>query len=364
MSGKVNRRKLLVGAGSAGLVAGSGMAPAYAKGKRRLKMVTCWPKNFPGIGVAAENIAKLVGVMSEGELTVKVFAAGELVGPFEALDAVSTGSADMYHGADYYWQGKIPAYTFFTTWPMGMTATEFYAWIEFGGGQELWDELAAGFKVKPFVAGDTGTQSGGWFTRKIETLDDMKGLRMRMPGLGGEVIRRLGALPVLLSGGEIFQSLQSGAIDATEWVGPWNDLAFGFHQVAKYFYAPGFQESNGALTLGVNLDVWNDLTPAQREFIRTACQAETQRVRTQYFYNNAVAFQTLVKKHGVEVNSFSPEIIDAVKKISAEVLAETAQTGELAGRIYESVQKHNMLFNEWSIHADEGYMIMRRDGQA
>ena len=161
MSEKVNRRKLLVGAGSAGLVASSGVAPAYAQGKRRLKMVTTWPKNFPGVGTAAESIAKRVEIMSEGELKIKVFAAGEIVGAFEALDAVSTGSADLYHGADYYWQGKDPAYNFFTTWPMGMTATEFYSWIDFGGGQAFWDELATKFKVKPFICGDTGTQSGG-----------------------------------------------------------------------------------------------------------------------------------------------------------------------------------------------------------
>ena len=142
MSEKVNRRKLLIGAGSAGFVASSGVAPAYAQGKRRLKMVTTWPKNFPGVGTAAESIAKRVEIMSEGELKIKVFAAGEIVGAFEALDAVSTGSADLYHGADYYWQGKDPAYNFFTTWPMGMTATEFYSWIEFGGGQAFWDDLA------------------------------------------------------------------------------------------------------------------------------------------------------------------------------------------------------------------------------
>ena len=362
MSEKVNRRKLLVGAGSAGLVASSGVAPAYSQGKRRLKMVTTWPKNFPGVGTAAESIAKRVEIMSEGELKIKVFAAGEIVGAFEALDAVSTGSADLYHGADYYWQGKDPAYNFFTTWPMGMTATEFYSWIDFGGGQAFWDELATKFKVKPFICGDTGTQSGGWFTKKIETLDDLKGLRMRMPGLGGEVIRRLGALPVVLSGGEIFQSLQSGAIDATEWIGPWNDQAFGFYQIAKYFYAPGFHEPNAALTLGINLDVWDSLKPTHQEHIRVACQAETQRVRTQYFYNNAVAFETLIKKHGVEVNNFSPEIMEAVKKISVEVLNELSQTSELAGRIYKSVQEHSALFNKWSLHADEGYMQMRRDG--
>jgi TRAP-type mannitol/chloroaromatic compound transport system substrate-binding protein len=245
---------------------------------------------------------------------------------------------------------------------MGMTATEFSAWINFGGGQTFWDELTAKFNIKSFLSGETGTQSGGWFNREINTLDDLKGLKIRMPGLGGEVVRRLGALPVVLPGGELYQSLQSGAIDATEWIGPWNDQAFGFHQVAKYFYAPGFHEPNAALSVGINLDVWNSLKPNHQEILRVACQAEATRTQTQYFYNNARALQSPVRDHNVEVRGFSPEIIAAVKKTSREVLEELASKNDLARRIHQSILEHMPMFENWSQYAEEGYMKLRRDG--
>ena len=177
-------------------------------------------QTFPGLGTAADTTARLIGEMSGGELEVQVFGAGEIVGAFEVFDAVSNGVADMYHAAEYYWQGRSPAYNFFCAVPMGMTAMEIMAWVEFGGGQELWDELSAQFNIKPFQAGNSGHQMGGWFKREINTLEDFRGLRVRMPGLGGDVIRALGGAAVALSGGEIYQALQSGAIDATEWVGP------------------------------------------------------------------------------------------------------------------------------------------------
>ena len=209
---------------------------------RELKMVTTWPKDFPGLGTMAERTAQFITEMSGGALRVKVYAAGELVSAFESFDAVSTGAADLYHGAEYYWVGKAKAYPFFTAVPFGMTAVEIMAWTEFGGGHELWDELAAQFNIKPFIAGNTGHQMGGWYKEPINSLEDLRGRKIRMPGLGGEVLRRVGASAVAISGGEIYQALQSGAIDGTEWVGPWNDLAFGFYREAKYYYWPGFHE--------------------------------------------------------------------------------------------------------------------------
>ena len=316
MSKKINRRKILTGA--AGLAAGATAfqpsAPAYAKGRIRLKQVTTWPKNFPGLGTAPENIAKRVEEMSDGELKIKIFAAGELVGALEAFDAVSTGTADMYNGAEYYWQGKDPVFAFFTTWPFGMTAVEFAAWIEFGGGQQLWDELTARFNVKSFLSADSGTQSGGWFNKPINTVEDFKGLKMRMPGLGGEVLRRLGALPVVLPGSELYAAMQSGAIDASEWVGPWNDMAIGFHQVGKYFYSPGFHEPNAALATGINLDVWNSLSQKHQAILKTACQAEAHRTNAQYFYNNARDLQDLKTKHGITPQNFPDEVMAALRK--------------------------------------------------
>ena len=359
-----NRTRRDILKGLAGTAVFSAVAPAYAKGRRRLKQVTSFPKNFPGAGTAPENIAKRIHMLSEGALEIKIYAAGELVGAFEVFDAVVTGAADMYSSTDYYWQGKHPAFSFFTTWPFGMTSTEFSAWINVGDGQKLWDELTAQFNTKSFLSADTGSQAGGWFNKEITILDDIKGLKMRIPGLGGEVLRRMGGIPVILPGGEVYPSLQSGAIDAAEWIGPWNDLAFGFHQVTKYFYAPGFQEPNGGLSTGINLDVWHSLSKTHQTIIETACQAEVTRTTAQYFYNNAQAFQTLKNKHNVQVRQFPPEIIAQAKIETHKIFEKLSTNNELFRRIYQSIKKHMLIFNDWSQYAEEGYMKFRRDSES
>jgi TRAP-type mannitol/chloroaromatic compound transport system substrate-binding protein len=362
MSKKINRRTLIGGlaSGTAAAAAGTVSAPAYAQGKRRLKMVTTWPKNFPGLGTAPENIAKRVSAMTDGQLEIKIYAAGELVGAFESFDAVSTGTADMYNGAEYYWQGKSAAFNFFTAVPFGMTAQELNAWIDFGGGRQLWEGLSAKFNVIAFQSANTGVQMGGWFNKEITSLDDFKGLKIRMPGLGGEVMRRLGAAAVSLPGGEIFPSMKSGAIDASEWVGPWNDLAFGFHQVAKYYYCPGFHEPGAGLSTGVNLDVWNSLTPSQREIIRNACAAENASTLSEYNYKNATALDTLVKKHKVQVLSFAPEIMQALKQTSDKVLVEAAAKDPFTAKVFESFKASLANSMEWGALSEEPYTLARR----
>ncbi|MFT6654556.1 MAG: TRAP-type mannitol/chloroaromatic compound transport system substrate-binding protein, partial [Marinomonas primoryensis] len=206
------------------------------------KMVTTWPKNFPGLGTGAEALAKNIKAMSNGRLDIKVYAAGELVPALEVFDTVSRGTAEMGHAASYYWKGKVPAAQFFTTVPFGLTALEFNAWIEYGGGLKLWEEIYAPFNLIPMPAGNPGVQMGGWFNKEINSLADFQGLKMRMPGLGGEVLKKVGASPINLPGSEIFTALQTGTIDATEWVGPYNDLAFGLYKAAKYYYYPGWHE--------------------------------------------------------------------------------------------------------------------------
>ena len=251
----MDRRKMLVGGGAAiGAAAATGglAAPAVAQGRLELKMVTTWPRDFPGLGTGAQNLANLIGDLSGGRIKVRLFAAGEMVKAFESFDAVSRGDADMYHAADYYWQGRHKAYNFFTSVPMGMTALELDAWIRFGGGQALWDELSGQFGIKPFLAGNTGVQMGGWFRNPIRSLDDMKQLKMRIPGLGGEVIKRLGGEAVTLPGGEIPAALANGKINAAEWVGPYNDKAFGLHRYLKNYMFPGFQEPGTGVCLGIN----------------------------------------------------------------------------------------------------------------
>lgn len=336
----IKRRSFLRGAAVAGagaIAAASAVsAPAVAQGKRQLKMVTTWPKNFPGLGTGAQRLADRISEATEGQIEVKLFGAGELVPPFESFDAVSQGTADMYHGAEYYWQGKSQAFNFFTSVPFGLTATEINAWIYHSGGQELWDELSAGFNIKPFMAGNTGVQWGGWFNKEVNSVEDFKGLNFRMPGLGGEVLRRLGTNAVALPGGEIFQALQGGTIDATEWVGPWNDLAFGFYKVTKYYYWPGFHEPGSMLGLGINKDVWDSFTKNQQSLIASCAAAENDFMYAEFNARNSDALDTLINKHDVKVRRMSNDVLNAIGEKSGEVMAEVAKEDALTARVYES----------------------------
>ena len=339
------RRSLLKGVGAlsaTGLLAACGSetgtsAPGLLKKSRSLKMVTAWPKNFPGLGTGAERIAKRIEELSDGRISIRVYSAGELVAGLGGFDAVSQGKADMYHAAEYYWQGKSPAFNFFAAVPMGLTAAEMSAWIRFGGGQELWDSLSARFNVKPMMAGNTGTQMGGWYKRDITSIEDFQGLRIRMPGLGGEVMKRVGATPVTKSGGEIFQALSQGNIDATEWIGPWNDLAFGFHTIVQNYYYPGIHEPGTTLSMGLNLDLWNDLDPADRLIIQTAADAENDIMQAEFNANNALALSTLVDEHGVQIKKLDDAVLLRLAEVSLSVLEDIAQSDEetMGGRYYQ-----------------------------
>lgn len=333
---------------------GDRRAPAIITGKHDLKMVTTWPKNFPGTGMSAERLAQRITDATGGELTVRVFAAGELVGAFEAFDAASSGAADFAHHADYYLQGKSRAFPFFTSVPFGMTADELAAWIQIDGGQQLWEELYARFNVKPILAASTGTQIGGWYRREIKSVEDFKGLRIRMPGLGGEVMRRLGAAVVALPGGEIFTALQQGTVDAAEWVGPWNDLAFGLHRVASRYYYPGFHEPGAALALAVNLDVWQSLTPRQQLLIEAVAGGEYIYSWSEFKVRNAESQRVLTDKHQVEALPFPDDVMRELARISIEVLAETAEADEFTRRVYDSymaAMKKYMAYQETAEHA-------------
>jgi len=335
-AGAVAATGVLVACGSENESA-NGAAPAtVGETKHKLKMVTTWPKNFPGMGVSAQRFADRVREATAGRIDIELYAAGELVPALGAFDAVSSGKADIYHGAEYYWQGKSKAFNFFAAVPFGMTADEMAAWIYHDGGQELWDELSAGFNIKPLLGGSSGVQMGGWFRKEINTVGDLNGLRMRIPGLGGEVMSRLGATPVTKAGGEIFLALSQGNIDATEWVGPWNDLAFGFHEVAKHYYYPGFHEPGTAFALGFNLAKWNDFSAKDQELFRMASQAEYTYTLADYNANNARALDTLINEHGVDLRRFSDDILSEMGRISGEVLLEAAASDDMTGRVYES----------------------------
>ncbi|WP_038033925.1 TRAP transporter substrate-binding protein [Thermopetrobacter sp. TC1] len=330
-------RRTFLKAGMAGM-AGGLTAPAIARAgqMKELRMVTSWPKNLPGPGVSAERLAKDIETLSSGTLKVKVYAAGELVGALAVFDAVENGTADMAHTASLFWGGKMPAAALFTAGPYGLTPLEHRAWLEQGGGQQLWDELYGQFGIKPLMCGNTGPSMGGWFRKPIKSLDDLKGLKMRMPGLGGEILRRLGGTPVSLPPGEILTALQSGAIDATEFLGPFSDMAMGFYKVAKVYHYPAFHEPNGAGELLIARKVWDALNNEQRRAIEVACSAEAARTLAEHTWRNAEALKVLKEKHGVRVMAYPADVLAAARKIADEVLADLAAKDALSGKIVTS----------------------------
>lgn len=300
------------------------------------RMVTTWPKNFPGLGTAPETFARLVDEMSDGRLQVRVFGAGELVPDLEVFDAVSRGTVEMGHGASYYWKGKLPAAQFFTAVPFGMTASQMNGWLHYGGGLELWEELYAPHGVLPLAAGNTGTQMAGWFNREINTIEDLRGLKMRIPGLGGEVLKQVGGAVVTLPGREIYTSFQTGVIDATEWVGPYNDLAFGLHQVAKYYYYPGWQEPGPVMEAIVNKQAFASLPKDLQAIVKTAARAVNQDMLDEYTARNNAALNELVREHGIEVRRLPDEVLRELRLVAEEIVAAIPGDDPLAQRIYDS----------------------------
>jgi len=298
--------------------------------------VTSWPPKFPGLGMAPENLARRIEAASGGRLKIKVYGAGELVPAFEVFDAVSRGTVEMGHGAAYYHKGKVDAAQFFTAIPFGMTSLELNAWLYYGGGLELYRELYEPFDLVPFPTGNTNVQMGGWFNREINSIDDLKGLKMRIPGLGGEVLRRAGGTPVTLPGSEIFTALQTGSIDATEWVGPYNDVSFGLHKAAKYYYYPGWQEPGPGLETIINKAKWESLPADLQEIVSLACQAITTDMAAEYTYGNSMSLQQLEGDPSIEIREFPEQVMVLLKEISAEVVAEMMANDPAAARIGEA----------------------------
>ena len=353
-----SRRNFLAGA-LVGAAATPLATPAIAQGKRELKMVTGWPKKFPGLGVASERIGQAITTASDGRLTVKVYGAGELVPPFEAFDAVASGTADLYHAAEYYWQGKTAAFNFFAGVPFGMTTTEHNAWVYHRGGQELWEELSASFGVKAFMAGNSSAQAGGWFNKEINSVDDLKGLKMRIPGFGGKVIDAVGGSAVTLPGGEIFAALQSGTVDAAEMAGPWIDLGFGFYKAAKYFYNPGFQEPTSAESLGVNLALWEELSAADQEIIKLAAAQENVMNPADFIANHSRSLDVLLQEHGVQLRSYPDEVMLELGAASKQVLADAASADAMTKKIYDSYMSFLAEAAAWTEQSEQAYLRAR-----
>ncbi|MDJ0877122.1 MAG: TRAP transporter substrate-binding protein [Halieaceae bacterium] len=300
------------------------------------KLVTTWPKNFPGLGRGPENFARRVDEMSGGRLRVQVYGGGEIVPPFGVFDAVSQGVAEIGHGAGYYWTGKVPSAVFFTAVPFGFTADEASAWMHYGGGLELWRKAYAPFNLIPMAGGNSGVQMAGWFNKEINSIEDLQGLKMRIPGLGGEVFSRAGGVAVTMPGGELYTSLQTGVIDATEWVGPYNDLAMGLHEVAEYYYYPGWQEPGPVLEFIVNKDAFNALPADLQAIVEGAARAINQDMLDEYTARNNRALTELVEVHGVKLRRLPDDVIIALKQAAREAVEELAASDPMAAEAYAS----------------------------
>ncbi len=357
----MKRRDFIKTASIASVAAGSVAAPAivHAKKKTRWKMVTTWPKNFPVLGTGANQLAKLITEMTDGRIKVKVYGAGELVPAFEVFDAVSRGTADMGHGSAYYWKGKIEQAQFFSTVPFGMNAQEMTAWLYHGGGMALWEETYQPFGVIPAAAGNTTVQMAGWFNKQINSVEDLKGLKMRIPGLGGEVLKRAGGTPVNLPGGELFTSLKTGAIDATEWVGPYNDLAFGLHKAAKYYYYPGWHEPGTTLEAIINRKAYEKLPADLQSIVKNACKVVNQEMSTEFTAKNNTALDTLVNKHKVDVRRLPDDVLATLKKLSEEVVLELANKNAAAKKIYQSYDSFRRQVTNWHDISEKIYFNVR-----
>lgn len=357
----MKRRDFIKQASVAGLATTSVAAPAIVSAKTsiRWKMVTTWPKNFPVLGTGANQLAKLITEMSDGRIKVKVYGGGELVPSFEVFDAVSRGTAQMGHGSAYYWKGKIEEAQFFSTVPFGLNAQEMTAWLYHGGGMELWEETYEPFGVIPAAAGNTTVQMAGWFNKEINSVSDLKGLKMRIPGLGGEVLKRAGGIPVNLPGGELFTSLKSGAIDATEWVGPYNDLAFGLHKAAKYYYYPGWHEPGTTLEALINKKAYEALPKDLQSIVSNACRVVNQEMSTEYTAKNNTALETLVNEHKVDLRRLPDDVLDKLKLLSDEVVLELAGKNAAAKKIFDSYSKFRTQVKAWHEISEKIYFNVR-----
>jgi len=300
------------------------------------KIITTWPKNFPGLGTAAENFSRMVDEMSEGRLTARVYGAGEIVPPFEVFDAVSQGVADAGHGAAYYWKGKVPSSVFFTAVPFGLTAQEINGWLHHGGGLELWREAYAPSNLIPMAGGNTGVQMAGWFNKEINSVEDLRGLKMRIPGLAGEVFAAVGGTPVRIPGGELYTSLQTGVIDAAEWVGPYNDLALGLHEVAEYYYYPGWHEPGAMLEFIVNKDSFNALPVDLQAIVTVASRAANQEMLDEYTARNNAALRRLVDEHGVKLRRLPDDVMSALARGSEQAMQELIDKDPMAAKVHSS----------------------------
>lgn len=324
------------------------------------RMATSWPKNFPGLGMGPEKFAVMVDQMSAGRLQVHVYGAGELVPALGVFDAVSTGSVEMGHSGAYYHKGKIPASPFFTAIPFGMSVLEHNAWIYYGGGLEEWRKLYAPMNVIPFPGGNTGIQMAGWFNREINSIEDFRGLKMRIPGIAGEVFSRAGGAAINIPGGELYTSMQTGVIDATEWVGPYNDRSFGLNEVGEYYYTPGWHEPEAMMEFLVNESAWNSLPEDLQAIVRVAADAVNADMLAEYTARNALALRDL-RAEGIEPRPLPTEVLAELKRHAMDYYDEESARNEDFARIYKQYTEFQDMVYEWLVISEKAMFDYREE---
>jgi len=359
----MKRRKFIKNLGIGAAAAATGLAtrvaPARAQKKYNWKMVTTWPPHLPALGEGADLFAQWVSEMSNGRLNVTVYGGGELVPPLGVFDAVTQGTVEMGHSAAYYWVGKTPACQFFCAVPFGLNAQGMNAWILNGGGMKLWEEVYAPFNVKPLLGGNSGVQAGGWFNKEIKTIDDYKGLKMRIPGLGGKVVAKAGGNAVLVAGGEIFTNLDRGVIDATEWVGPYHDLKMGFYKAAKYYYWPGWHEPGTCIEITVGKKAWDSLPKDLQAIVEAAAYKSNIWMLGEFEAKNNAALQVLINKHKVSIKQFPPSVLKVLKSYAKEVIEEIVSKDPMSKKVYEAFLKFQNDVGEWAKYTEEQYQTFK-----
>lgn len=354
------QRRTFLTTGAIGTAAAALATPAIAQDVRQWKMVTAWPKNLPGPGVAAQLLADRITTLSGGRIEVKLYPAGELVPGRGVFDAVSEGTAELYHAVPAYWGSKSKGILLFGSQPFGLRADEQVGWLMQGGGQELYDEMYGRFGIKPFLCGNSGPQWGGWFREEVKSAEDLKGMKFRTTGLASEMAAKMGMAAEAMGGADMFQALQTGALDAGEFIGPWTDSALGYYQVAKNYYWPGVGEPSSAEECGVNADVFNDLPDDLKLVVKAACDSLYNQVWTEYTTKHALALKAMVADHGVQVKMFPEDVITAMGKAAGEVIDDLRNDDdELVKRITESFVAYRDSVGRYMVYADNGQMNAR-----
>ncbi len=311
-------------------------------------LVSTWPPKFPVLGEGLDMLAQWIETASAGRMKIKVMGAGELIPALECFDAVSQGAAQMSSGVAYYWAGKLPAAQFFAAIPFGMNAQQMNAWIINGGGLQLWEELYAPYNIIPMPGGNTGVQMGGWFRKEINTIADLKGLKMRMPGLGGKVLAKAGGTVVLSPGNELYTNLERGIIDATEWIGPYHDYKMGFYNVAKYYYYPGWHEPGPMLEMMVSKDKFEALPLDLQEIIRSAVYRLSLWTLGEFEAKNNFYLQKMIKENGVKLRKYPDEVLEKLKGYTQEVINELTAKDPMCKKVYDSFATFKQGISEWA----------------